>query len=475
MKVRLMQKLFNVHVVVFLCGLVGTAHGFQLRKSEDGKVLIWEVETIQLVIDTSSIPGEPGADDAVFSGFTSWTSAGLGIRLSRTLSSNTKRDGSDRVNVIRWETENWEFEPEIVAITISSYDRSTGFVRDSDVVFNAVDHTWTTQPDANPHSFDVENVMAHEAGHFFGMGHSESATDATMFPSTPTGETDKRSLADDDLQGLAALVDEMSQRAPATRTPSSGNQAGTGGTDDSDLTPRAGCSVGPSAGLSDWGVILVCLLLALTRRMRRLAHLVAILPALLWSPAAQATTVKGLTLKQLANTAQIVVEGRVLRSEGRLIGGMIVTEHRVAVKSCHKGTCKAEVVVRTLGGEVGDRGMYFEGAAKLRAGQDVVLFARARGSALRPVGMAQGAFRLEQGFAVRQLRGLSLVKLSLDGVDSATRQLHTTRGHLDANRVLPERVRYTEILATLKSVRNAQPAMLNGGQTRAPLGNGAPE
>ena len=50
---------------------------------------------------------------------------------------------------------------------------------------------------------DLENVFAHELGHYLGLAHSTEA-EATMFASAVAGETLKRDLAADDVEGLCA-------------------------------------------------------------------------------------------------------------------------------------------------------------------------------------------------------------------------------------------------------------------------------
>ena len=61
---------------------------------------------------------------------------------------------------------------------------------------------WTTSGQKGKH--DLHNAITHEVGHAVGMGHSE-VLDATMFADSQMGDTAKRSLAEDDAQGLRYL------------------------------------------------------------------------------------------------------------------------------------------------------------------------------------------------------------------------------------------------------------------------------
>ena len=42
---------------------------------------------------------------------------------------------------------------------------------ESDVFFNAA-FAWSTAPNGEPGRYDVQSIATHEAGHFFGLGHS---------------------------------------------------------------------------------------------------------------------------------------------------------------------------------------------------------------------------------------------------------------------------------------------------------------
>src|SRR5690606_24022962 len=51
---------------------------------------------------------------------------------------------------------------------------------------------------------DLENVVTHELGHYFGLAHSADP-DATMYAFSVAGETIKRDLADDDIAGICEI------------------------------------------------------------------------------------------------------------------------------------------------------------------------------------------------------------------------------------------------------------------------------
>lgn len=90
-----------------------------------------------------------------------------------------------------------------------------GEVLDADILFNPVSSFSTPQAlPANPMTFDLESVLIHELGHFFGFSHS-AVWGAMMYPfaptpgqfagSRPTPGSPDAPLSDDDRTGLRVL------------------------------------------------------------------------------------------------------------------------------------------------------------------------------------------------------------------------------------------------------------------------------
>ncbi|MCC6749793.1 MAG: matrixin family metalloprotease [Deltaproteobacteria bacterium] len=428
-----------VVVAVVLLAHTEVAQSYNLRKSSDGKVLIWSQEQVEVVIDVSAVPTLAGAADAVRAGFAAWTSAGVPVRVVDRMAGGATKAGNDGQNVVRWVTANWPYGKEVVAMTVSSYKASTGFVSDADVLLNAVHHRWATAPKSNQGQFDVQNVVTHEAGHFFGMAHDSAHAESAMYPDTPPGETKKRGLSADDRAGIAALVEEINRRRRGQAAPvappkqlsaqSSGDGAPTPGAsgevapapdEGADPVAAGGCAVGARGAGPGYGwLALLAGVLALRRRRLVVTALLLLAPF-----RAGATVVQELSVEELARASEVVVDGQVVRSMARRVGGMIVTDHEVRVARCLKGACSAVVVLRTLGGVIGDEGMHVEGMPKARPGQQVVLFGRRDGQqVLTAIGLAQGLFERVGSQALRDLRGLQL----LEKVQGGAPQLHEGR------------------------------------------------
>jgi hypothetical protein len=149
-----------------------------------------------------------------------------------------------------------------------------------------------------------------------------------------------------------------------------------------------------------WGIAAAASLLAL-----------AALPA-----AASVTT--ALDLRELVTEAEHVVLATVVSQRSSYDARRrIVTDVTLRVEDAMKGgrAAGATLVVRRLGGAIGDLGMRVEGEASFADGERVVLFGATIGGHLRPVGLSQGVLPVRTDTAGRELvfpggGGLALVR-----------------------------------------------------------------
>ena len=149
------------------------------------------------------------------------------------------------------------------AITTVWHSKSTGEILDADILVNEEHFPWADcgmagcddAPDGLPF-VDLRNVMTHEAGHFFGLAHSQILA-ATMDPQSARGDIFKRILRTDDVEGICTIY-----------------PPGTLGTE-CDFTPRGGFDLdctddGCNAGGRSAGWLGVSLVLLFSRRRLRL-------------------------------------------------------------------------------------------------------------------------------------------------------------------------------------------------------------
>jgi hypothetical protein len=159
-----------------------------------------------------------------------------------------------------------------LAITIGYSDDATGELLEADIIVNSrqsfalldgerIDGAPSCTDD--PHgacgdAYDLQSIVTHEAGHFFGLGEDRTDRLATMFECSSPCETHKRDLDSGDARAIGALYSDSE--------PLSGETA-------------AGCSMGRDAprGLALWTGIVVLLVGSSRRRTRwKVPHMRAI-------------------------------------------------------------------------------------------------------------------------------------------------------------------------------------------------------
>lgn len=164
---------------------------------------------------------------------------------------------------------------------------------------------------------------------------------------------------------------------------------------------------------------------------------------------ANGSIVQALELDELVARADRIILGRVLFSESfQRPDGQFGTWHRIGVEREIRGGApdETEVIVETLGGQIGDIAMQVAGEPSFRIGERVLVFIRDGGpyTAFRPVGMGQGVMR------VRMERGIDTVTQSREGMMLLRRD---TDGRLVRSRgALPDSERLDALLPKLREL-----------------------
>ncbi|MBT9557047.1 MAG: matrixin family metalloprotease [Myxococcales bacterium] len=110
--------------------------------------------------------------------------------------------GASNENLVVWVRSNWSHPEQVVALTSLTYDFYSGEIVDADIELNDEVFLFSTEPSLK--EMDLRNTFVHELGHFLGLDHSTEKS-ATMYFTAPQGETKKRTLSQDDLDGYCAL------------------------------------------------------------------------------------------------------------------------------------------------------------------------------------------------------------------------------------------------------------------------------
>ena len=124
----------------------------------------------------------------------------------------------DDVNRIFWVTDRslWPGQASTLALTYTFFRTSDNVVTDADMIGNGADWQWTTvDAQVTGRTVDLETVVFHEVGHFFGLDHSQDPN-AAMFASNNTPI--RRLPLSDDIAGICTLYTNGMQ-IPNTTNP----------------------------------------------------------------------------------------------------------------------------------------------------------------------------------------------------------------------------------------------------------------
>jgi predicted Zn-dependent protease len=176
-----------------------------------GAFLFWDKTYLPIpyFISFPTFRGRTAFVNAIDSSFRTWRTPENTvidfIPMGCTSVSNNRNDG---INTIAFITSDWSFDSSAIAVTrnfyVSGNSGKAGMILDTDILINAVNFEFTSTGESTKH--DIQNILTHEIGHLIGLGHEVDPkdSDATMFASASPGETKKRDLASNDLEGLVA-------------------------------------------------------------------------------------------------------------------------------------------------------------------------------------------------------------------------------------------------------------------------------
>lgn len=160
-------------------------------------------------LNPSSVPASVGASNLgpmVRRGFDSWQSAsGSKVTLTQGADTTIIKNGNDGINVIAWGVA----PSGSLGVTYVWYYTSNGQLIDSDTIMNR-NYSWTYSNSivcAYKNTYDAENIMTHELGHWFGLddAYDTQYQNATMYGYGSRQEVKKITLTTGDKAGTYAI------------------------------------------------------------------------------------------------------------------------------------------------------------------------------------------------------------------------------------------------------------------------------
>jgi hypothetical protein len=213
-------------MTLFFAITCSSAFAWEVRLDDAGQEMMWATKEVPYSINIDSAKGlsQAAVETLVAAATRNW-SAPLEGQLN--FNQNTPTDiqqakHDDNVNAIYFDNA-WTQDPSLLALTYV-WSNPEGEIIGFDLAVNATDHSWATdgRADAN----DLLNTLSHELGHALGIDHSPEIALATMYPSSPAGEIQKRDLHTDDVEAAKYLYATGNSveatgcsSIPANRTP----------------------------------------------------------------------------------------------------------------------------------------------------------------------------------------------------------------------------------------------------------------
>ena len=213
------------------------ARAYTVKRTEAGLPVHWQQGTIELRIDASvrevAPPGQVRA--AMEMAAEAWRGL-TGVPDVRVRVGDPGAIGYDLSGPSNgvYALTDWPYDPQQLAVTVTTYDESTGALIDADVLINAA-HAFDllsergtgSGDDAGPGDrhgrggddrgqdhgrdemagYDLGSLLTHELGHVLGLGESHEDPNATMWPNIGRGETHQRSIETDDEVGVIEVYE----------------------------------------------------------------------------------------------------------------------------------------------------------------------------------------------------------------------------------------------------------------------------
>jgi len=261
-------------LTVLLAAILLPAHAYAWVRSTsnpetgEGVPLVWDTNCVTMHFNEAGSADIADASDleALKASLETWSSVEhSSVVIQYAGKTNLEETGYHKenppINMVIFREKKWPYTDRPVAYTAVTYHPGSGRIYDADIELNEEDFVFTTNPKKEPYKVDIQNTLTHEVGHVLGLDHPDDES-ATMFAHADAGETKKRTLEFDDIEGISAIYPKGSGQTCAPLTPQFKSY--------DEYVDGGGCSFGPGphspAALSALLLLLFASVLVLVRR-----------------------------------------------------------------------------------------------------------------------------------------------------------------------------------------------------------------
>jgi len=216
-KRSLVKSAVKTLIIAFLLSVwCSNSHAYKVSKTSGGIEIKWSATSVMYFINPS---GGPSASlSAIQASMHTWTSVSTSsfTFVYGGSTSSTAWGNNDGKNIVCFGSMG---STGALATNSKWYYVSTGRIIDSDIKFNTY---YTYKTDGSADAYDVQNNATHEFGHSLSLSDLYSAADSTktMYGYGSKGETKKRTLTQDDKDGITYLYPSAITTTTTTTTTS---------------------------------------------------------------------------------------------------------------------------------------------------------------------------------------------------------------------------------------------------------------
>ncbi|MBI5677229.1 MAG: matrixin family metalloprotease [Planctomycetes bacterium] len=198
-----MQFIVSLLVIFVSCFWCSSAFAYKVKKTKNGKIIKWNTNTVTYYANTSGGPTDSLA--AIQAAMKTWTdvpSSSFRFVYGGPTTS-TVRNPDDGINIICFRKMRTKAR---VARNYVRWNKESGKLYDSDIVFNTA-HKLSAADKCPEDSYDIQSVLTHELGHALILNElcKQTHNEKTMYWKENKGDTKKRTLNQDDVDGIRHL------------------------------------------------------------------------------------------------------------------------------------------------------------------------------------------------------------------------------------------------------------------------------
>lgn len=198
--------------LVSLICFPGMGQAWEQKVSSGGAPVHWTTRCLHIYLHESGSDDMPIGDveSALIAAIETWNSvdcSSLTLRYAGRTNQEVLGPKLEDPVVIKvvFREKYWPYTDFEVAYTKPHWYSDSGELYDADIELDGEGVSFTLEPEAEPYKIDLQSAITHELGHVFGFLENWDDPEATMYGSLVPGELKKRTLNEDDKEGLCTV------------------------------------------------------------------------------------------------------------------------------------------------------------------------------------------------------------------------------------------------------------------------------